>query len=98
MLLLPVIAGGLANAHLPADLRNGHALVVHRCRRGPGRYSTHPRRRVPHFAPCAYAQRHHIEQTVSKLKQHRHLATRYDKLDASFEDFLCARIATLYLN
>lgn len=58
-----------------------------------------PRRRnVPHFDPCAYAKRHHIEQTVNKLKQHRRLATRYDKLDASFEAFVCARIITLYLN
>ena len=58
-----------------------------------------PRRRnVPRFDPSAYANRHHIEQTVNKLKQHRRLATRYDKLDASFEAFLCARIATLYLN
>lgn len=58
-----------------------------------------PRRRhVPHFGPCAYAKRHHIEQTVDKLKQHRRLATRYDKLDASFEAFFCARIWTFYLN
>lgn len=58
-----------------------------------------PRRRhVPHVDPCAYAKRHHIEQTVNKLKQHRRLATRYDKLDASFEAFVCVRIWTLYLN
>jgi transposase len=58
-----------------------------------------PRRRnVPHFDPGAYGKRHHIEQTFNKLKQHRRLATRYDKLDASFEAFLCARILTLYLN
>lgn len=60
---------------------------------------TNPRRRrLAHFDPCAYAKRHHIEQTVNKLKQHRRLATRYDKLDASFEAFVCARILTLYLN
>ncbi|AMJ64629.1 hypothetical protein AXW84_03700 [Hymenobacter sp. PAMC 26628] len=58
-----------------------------------------PRRRyVPHFDPCAYAKRQHIEQTFNKLKQHRRLATRYDKLDNSWEALLCARIWTLYLN
>lgn len=58
-----------------------------------------PRRRnLAHFDPCAYAKRHHIEQTISKLKQHRRLATRYDKLDTSFEAFICVRILTLYLN
>ena len=58
-----------------------------------------PRRRNrTHFDPCAYAKRHHIEQTVNKLKQHRRIATRYDKLDTSFEAFICARIVTLYLN
>ncbi len=56
------------------------------------------RRRVPHFDPCSYATRHHIEQTFQKLKQHRRLATRYDKLDASFLAFACARIISLYLN
>ena len=58
-----------------------------------------PRRRsLAHFDPCAYAKRRHVEQTVNKLKQHRRLATRYDKRDTSFEAFTCARIVTLYLN
>lgn len=56
------------------------------------------RKRIPHFDPLAYAKRYHIEQTFNKLKQHRRVATRYDKLVASFEAFLCARIWTLYLN
>lgn len=57
-----------------------------------------PRRRyIPYFDPCAYAKRHHIEQTVNKWKQHRRLATRYDKLDTSLLAFVCARIMTLYL-
>lgn len=58
-----------------------------------------PRRRaVPPFDPCAYANRHHIEQAVNKVKQHRRLATRYDKADPSFQAFVCARIMTLYLS
>ena len=55
-----------------------------------------PRRRnLAHFDPCAYAKRHHIEQPVNKLKQHRRVATRYDKLDASSEVLVCARILSL---
>lgn len=58
-----------------------------------------PRRKNwPHFDPVAYAKRHHIEQTINKLKQFRRIATRYDKLDRSFEAFVCLRVITLYLN
>jgi len=60
---------------------------------------SNPSRKQPlHMDPSAYAKRHHIEQTFSKLKQHRRVATRYDKLDRSYESFLCLRIITLYLN
>ena len=58
-----------------------------------------PRRKnKPHFDPVAYQQRHHVEQTFSKIKQFRRLATRYDKLDRSFDAFICLRVITLYLN
>lgn len=58
-----------------------------------------PRRKnIPHFDPLAYRTRHHIEQTFSKIKRFRRLATRYDKLDRSYDSFLCLRIITLYLN
>ncbi|RIY05178.1 transposase, partial [Hymenobacter rubripertinctus] len=43
-------------------------------------------------------KRHHIEQTFSKFKQFRRIATRYDKLDRSFDAFICLRVITLYLN
>jgi transposase len=48
--------------------------------------------------PVAYAQRHHIEQTINKLKHFRRLATRYDKLDRSYNAFIALRITSLYLN
>ena len=58
-----------------------------------------PRRlNTPHFDPLVYQQRHHIEQTFSKMKQFRRLATRYDKLDRTFDAFICLRVITLYLN
>ena len=56
------------------------------------------RKRMPHFDPVAYAQRHHIEQTINKLKHFRRLATRYDKLDSSYNAFVALRVTTLYLN
>lgn len=57
-----------------------------------------PRRKnEPHFDPLAYQKRQHIEQTFSKLKQFRCIATRYDKLDRTFDSFICLRIITLYL-
>lgn len=59
----------------------------------------HPKRKKPpHFDPVAYKERHHIEQTFSKLKQFRRVATRYDKLDRTFDAFICLRVITLYLN
>ena len=58
-----------------------------------------PRRKNPPlFDPVAYEKRHHIEQTFSKFKQFRRIATRYDKLDRSFDAFICLRVITLYLN
>jgi transposase len=56
------------------------------------------RKKKPHFDPQAYQQRHHIEQAINKLKQFRRLATRYDKLDRTFDAFICLRVCTLYLN
>ena len=58
-----------------------------------------PRRKdMPLFDPVAYKDRHHIEQVFSKFKQFRRIATRYDKLDRSFDAFSCLRVITLYLN
>ncbi len=58
-----------------------------------------PRRKnPPRFAPVAYENRHRTEQTFSRFKQFRRIATRYDKLDRSFDAFICLRVITLYLN
>lgn len=56
------------------------------------------RKNIPHVDPLAYQKRHHIEQTFSKRKQFRRIATRYDKLDRTFDAFICLRIISLYLN
>jgi len=58
-----------------------------------------PRRKAPpHFDPLAYQKRHHLEQTFSKFKQFRRIATRYDKLDRTFDSFICLRVIARYLN
>ena len=46
------------------------------------------RKNPPHFDPLAYEKRHHIEQTFSKFKQFRRIATRYDKLDRTYDSFI----------
>lgn len=56
------------------------------------------RKNPPHFDPLAYEKRHHIEQTLSKFKQFRRIVTRYDKLDRTYDSFICLRVITLYLN
>ena len=59
----------------------------------------HPNRKdPPPFNPVAYKNRCRIEQTFNKFKQFRRLATRYDKLERTFDAFICLRVITLYLN
>ena len=50
------------------------------------------------FDPLTYKNRYRIEQTFSKFKQFRRIATRYDKLDCSFDAFICWRVIILYPN
>jgi transposase len=40
-----------------------------------------PGGRPPAFDPTAYQQRNTVERTFGKLRQHRAVATRYDKRD-----------------
>ncbi len=44
-----------------------------------------------------YAQRQPVERLFSRLKQFRRLATRYDKLDAHFLDFIHLAATILWL-
>ncbi|WP_125921755.1 transposase [Hymenobacter lapidarius] len=52
----------------------------------PSGAEPNPRRKnKPHSDPLAYQKRYHIEHTFCRIKQFRRLATRYDKLDRTFD-------------
>lgn len=55
-------------------------------------------RKVPeHPDYRRYRDRNRVERMFGKLKQQRHVATRYDKTNLSFESFLNLAAARLWL-
>jgi len=68
-------------------------------RRGIGavipRRSTEPPQR--HFDRAAYRERNRVERLFARLKQHRAVATRYDKLAARYHATLTIAAISLWL-
>jgi transposase len=54
-------------------------------------------RRNPHFDRAAYRERNQVERLFNRLKQHRAIATRYDKLAASYYAFVLLAACLLWL-
>lgn len=70
------------------------------CRRRGIRY-TIPRRRDEHrsgpFDRAVYRLRHRVENLIARCKQHRSLATRYDKRAASYQALWIIAMTILWI-
>ncbi len=64
---------------------------------GAGIPAKRGQRRHPHFDRAAYRERNVVERCVNRLKQFRAIATRYDKLEASFHALVTLACIVLWL-
>ena len=78
----------------------GKRIRAYLRRRGIGavipRLATEPRRGV-RFDRAAYRERNRVERTIGRLKQHRAIATRYEKPEESFHALLAVACILLWL-
>jgi transposase len=78
----------------------GRRIRAYLRRRGIGavipRQAKEPRRGV-RFDRAAYRERNRVERTINRLKQHRALATRYEKLEETFHALLTLAAILLWL-
>lgn len=78
----------------------GHRIRTYLRRRGIGavipRLRTESRRGV-RFDRAAYRERNRVERTINRLKQHRAIATRYEKLEVPFHALLTIAAILLWI-
>ena len=78
----------------------GRRIRAYLRRRGIGavipRQAKEPRRGV-RFDRAAYRERNRVERTINRLKQHRAIATRYEKLEETFHALLTLAAILLWL-
>jgi transposase len=78
----------------------GKATRTYLRRRGIGAViprQARERRRGVRFDRAAYRERNRIERTINRLKQHRAIATRYDKLQTTYHALLTIAAILLWL-
>ena len=93
-----------AAAELLAELSEGAVVLADKAYgadRSPGRRTQHPRRSTRKARFCfsrrLYKARNRIERLFNKLKQFRRVATRYDKLAATFTAMIKLACVRLWL-
>ena len=78
----------------------GRRIRAYLRRRGIGavipRQKKEPRRGV-RFDRAAYRERNRVERTTNRLKQHRAIATRYEKLQETYHALLTIACILLWL-
>ena len=78
----------------------GGPIRRHLRKRGIGavipRLSTEPRRGT-RFDKAAYRERNQVERLIGRLKQHRAIATRYDKLASSYHTMVTIAVILLWI-
>ena len=79
---------GYDSRHVRAYLRQRRIRAVIPRKRVPAGRCNRRRGRPPQIVPATYARRNAIERFFAWLKDHRRLATRYDKLADSFLNFV----------
>jgi transposase len=78
----------------------GQPIRTYLRRRGIGAViprRTNESRRGTRFDRIAYRERNVVERTINRLKQHRAIATRYEKLEVSYHALLTIACILLWL-
>jgi len=95
------LLGGLEKGAVVIADKGYDADRIRSCIRGQGAIPNIPnksnRKRRYRWKKAIYRKRNHVERFFNKLKQFRRIATRYDKLGATFFAFLQLASVRIFL-